>query len=128
MKNSDYNRVLPVALTPEEFETKSKALADICKEINLAKDRAKTEAKMAKEAIDELESQRFQLATMVQDKMEERAVECYDAYNYNERMVESIRKDTGEVIGTRAMQLTEYQAEMDLHGTVPFSTPKAAQA
>ncbi len=126
-KTSRYTQSLPCPLTTEEFETKSKGLADLCKEINRAKDKAKEEAKMNKEAIDKMETTRFLLATIVHDKAEEREVEVEDKYNYREHMVESIRLDTGEIVGTRAMELSEYQSEMDLSANVaPFK--KTAEA
>ncbi len=115
MKDSTYYKSLPVVLTPEEFETKSTELADICKDINLAKDQEKTRSKLAKEAIEKQEAQRSKLATTVHDKAEDRSVECADRYNLREKMVESYRMDNGEVFATRAMDLAEYQQEMDLH-------------
>lgn len=127
MKSSKtYFRALPVDLTPEEFDTKSNDLADICQEINRAKDAAKEEARMNKEAIDKLEATRSKLAHIVKDRAEERQVECVDQHQYARHAVESVRMDTGEVIGTRAMTVSEYQEEMNLHGSVlPF--PQAAQ-
>lgn len=130
MKNSNYYKSLPVTLTAEEFETKSTELADICKEIQLAKDQEKTRAKTAKEEIEKKEGTRANLASVVKDKSEDRSVECSDRYNYRERMVESCRMDTGEVFATRAMDLKEYQEEMDLRQNplVAFGRTDAKQA
>jgi hypothetical protein len=114
VKQSTYYKSLPVILTAEEFETKSTQLADICKEIQTEKDREKTRAKSVKEAIEKKEYERANLADVVKDKCEDRSVECSDRYNFHQRMVESVRMDTGEVFATRAMELKEYQEEMDL--------------
>ena len=125
-KSSRFTQSLPCPLTPEEFETKSKGLADLCKEINHAKDKAKEEAKQNKEAIDKMETTRTLLSTIVRDKEESREIECEEKYNYRLHQVESIRLDTGEVFGTRAMELSEYQAEMDLHAkVVPLKSAEA---
>jgi hypothetical protein len=112
--SNTFYRDLPVALSDEEFQTKSQGLADLCKEINRAKDRAKEEAKANKEAIDAMEIQRSKLATIVKDKAEDRPVECCDHFLYSSRMVETVRTDTGERIAVRAMRPDEYQEEMDL--------------
>jgi hypothetical protein len=130
MKSSKaYYRELPVPLSTEEYETKAKDLADLCKEINRAKDKAKEEAKFNKEAIEKLEGTWSSLATIVRDKAEERSVECVDRFRYDSREVESVRTDTGEIIGTRAMTPSEYQQEMDLHGTAnSVRFPKTAEA
>jgi hypothetical protein len=118
MKNSKYSTtLLPVTLTQEEFDTKAHSLSILCKTINVEKDRAKEQAKANKDRIDLMETERMNLATVVRDRAEERQVECEDRYNFRERMVESVRLDTGEITGTRAMNISEYQEEMDLHAT-----------
>jgi hypothetical protein len=127
-KRSTYTQPLLCPLSAEEFETKSKGLADLCKEINRAKDLAREEAKANKESIDKMEAQRTLLSTMVRDKAEARDVECEDRYSYTTREVHSIRLDTGEIIGTRAMELSEYQSEMDLSANVVSIGKKTAGA
>ena len=105
---------LPCALTQEEFDTKSHDLATVCQEITQKKVVAQGAARQAKEEIEVLEEYRHRLARVVKDRAEDRSVECVDRYDHSERMVRTVRLDSGETVKTRAMELHEYQEEMDL--------------
>jgi len=118
----------PCALTAEEYESKSHDLAGLCQEISSKKAEASFAAKQAKEKIEELDAWRSSLAQVVRTKQEYRSVECVDRYDHAEKLVRTLRTDTHETVSTRAMELHEFQEEMDLHanpamGGAENSTP-----
>jgi hypothetical protein len=118
MKEKKVVKNLDVRLTAEEYDTKSHDLAGLCQEIGLKVYLMKAATKTAKEAIEKLEDQRAKLATQVKDRVEYRDVECVDRYDFIHKQIVTVRLDTGEDIGRRAMELIEYQEEMDRHGNV----------
>jgi len=116
---------LACALTPEEFDTKSHDLAGLCQEVAAKKSDAQWKAKRAKEEIEELESRRQDIAQIVRNREEYRDVECVQRFDYVDHLVRTIRLDTGETVKTRAMELHEYQEEMDLHALVMSTAENA---
>lgn len=131
MKENRLTKELAVALTPEEFETKSRDLAKICQEIGLKQYLQKAAAKAAKEEIERLEDERAKLASVVKDKAEYRDVDCVERFDHTRRMAITVRLDTGEEIAHRAMEIHEYQEEMDLHANPAGKSvrfPKTAEA
>lgn len=127
MNESKITISLPCDLQQEEYETKSHDLAGLCQEINAKKAAASFAAKQAKEEIEKMEERRQRLAEIVRSKQEYRSVECVERFDYVDRLARTVRLDTGETVKTRAMELHEYQEQMDLHATpisdkaVPFS-------
>ncbi len=113
--SSKITRSLACDLKQDELLTKGDELSTICQEINELEYKKSAQAKRLKEEIDVLEEKRYKLAGIVKSRQEYRDVECQEKFDYVRREVVTIRLDTGEIVASRAMDLHEYQIEMDLH-------------
>lgn len=102
-------------LLKEELISKGDELAQVTREINELEIKKQMEAKAIKEQIDKLNAMRLKLAEQVKSKTEERSVECEERFDFDKRLAMTVRRDTYEVVHTRAMTMGEFQEEMDLH-------------
>jgi hypothetical protein len=106
------NKVLPVTLTPDEIAVKANELASVLQEITTKTDDAKAYVAASKIAIKELQAKMMGLGAMVRDHIEYRQVKCTEVRNDIDMTVETVRMDTGERVGIRAMDESERQLKM----------------
>lgn len=114
-------RSLPCVLTDPEILHKALASAELGVEIErLDSERAET-AKQFKQAIKDCGSRRRVLDRSIRDRTEMRPVEVQDVRDERRLAIDTIRLDTGEVIGSRAMRADERQVA--LPGVPPPAAP-----
>lgn len=107
---------MPCQLTEDEKAIRSSELAAATRDFFDARERmdaAKQEFKATRETlqdvIDAAMSNTRKLGNIVRTGHEERAVKCDDIVASKRGMVDRVRRDTGEVVGTRAMTEAERQ-------------------
>lgn len=107
---------LRVPLTPAEVAARSSELADrvgALRELRRVHERAEEDAKLAKKARaaaeDDAQGHIEDLSHDVRTKSEMRPVECEEIVDWNKRLVEISRVDTGEVVSTRSITDSDRQ-------------------
>lgn len=106
-------RLLKCELTEEEVLEKGQQLARAEEERDQNATEKKAVVSQYKQKDDALASTISQLTTQINTQSEYRQVEIEDMPNYETRMMETYRKDTGERIATQAMTAEELQQAFD---------------
>jgi hypothetical protein len=104
---------LPVRLTPEECASKAFELGRAIMEIVQKKQDLKEFVSDEKQKIDEIQASIEELAAVLEQRQEMRAVECHEQFNHEDATVEVIRKDTFEIVRVRPM--TEQDRQLRLY-------------
>jgi hypothetical protein len=100
-------RRLPVKLTSEELLAKADELSRKLGDKQQEERDQKTTKDAMKERLSGLDAEIASLAEIVRSKQEERLVDIYERFDTGRLVVEQIRLDTGEVVGTRTMTVEE---------------------
>lgn len=103
---------LPVHLTTDELLTRAEGLAKAITERDVHVAAAKAAASSAKAKTDLLEKEVSRLATIVKERREDRPVDVTDIRNWERRTIDTIRLDTGEVVGYRSMTAAEKNGDL----------------
>lgn len=112
IKREPFTRQLRVALTAEEAATLSTKSEELFEQADVAKEVLSEETKQRKAAIKRMTQDARALLKDSADRATNRDVACERVYDYRADMVREVRKDTGEVIGERAMTDDERQREL----------------
>lgn len=113
---------LPVRLTTDELLLRSDELAKTIRERDETERAMKSAQGAAKRKIDQLELDITRLAEVVRDRQENRPVEVREIKNWDRLTMDTIRLDTGEVVGSRSMSRSERNDEL------PFAADDAPAA
>jgi hypothetical protein len=97
-------KLLPVKLGNDELLIRGRELADACADLADIEGRKKTAAAAFKEEIEAADALIARLSRIVKDKAEYREVEVREVRNEERMTMDTIRLDTGEVVGSRALQ------------------------
>ena len=98
---------LPVRLTTDELLMRSDELAKKIRERDEAERAMKSAQATAKRKIDVLELEITRLAEVVRDRQEDRPVEVTEVKNWLRLTMDTVRIDTGELVGSRSMSAYE---------------------
>lgn len=101
--------VLPVDLTSEQIAQRGQLLAACQVDIEKLKADKKDSAAEFKRKIEDLEAQAKKLSHAITAGTEEREVECDERLNLDEKIVEIVRRDTGEVVRKRRVEDEDLQ-------------------
>jgi hypothetical protein len=113
---------LPVRLTTDELLLRSDELAKTIRERDEAERNMKAAQATAKRKIDTLELDIARLAEIVRDRQENRPVEVHEIKNWDRLTMDTIRLDTGEIVGSRSMSPSERNASL-----FPVESPRKAE-
>lgn len=105
MKTQD----LPVKLTDQELVEKAQQLVDL---MDLKGKKDDEFAQLRKRHNDAMAKMTFEISVLARQRREGtelRPVQCADVPNYHDRKVETVRQDTGEVIGSRPITAADRQ-------------------
>lgn len=102
-------RNLPVKLREDELLERGHSLASVIQDITSEEARQVDVKAQMKARLSELEARRSQLAIVVSRREEQRDVTCDVFHDYDRVVVETVRRDTGEVVYSRAMTEDERQ-------------------
>jgi len=105
-------RILPVALNDQELAERRDKLAELVRERNMAKQRARDDAKSHKTKIDAIETEKDHIAREIREKAQHIAVQVIKETDIGRRVEETIRIDTHEVVSTRTLEPSELQASL----------------
>lgn len=119
---------LPCPLTDGEILHKALASADLGVEFERIDEERAASAKAYREALKDLRSRRRALDRAIRDRSEMRSVETRDIHDARRLAVDTIRLDTGEIIGSRAMTAAERQVEIPVPPPPAPPAPAAAPA
>jgi DNA polymerase II small subunit/DNA polymerase delta subunit B len=108
-----FERDLPVRLTREELEARGQMLALKVDERAEIEVEAKAEAAEYKAQMGDTDKEIRRLSRIVRDKSEPRPVECFEHLNFAGNEVQIVRRDTGEVVDTRAMTDADRQRNLE---------------
>lgn len=113
-KPREFNRQLPVRLRSDEVREKAALLAAKVEDRAVTEVKLAAELKTAKEAattqLTELSNEVTKLAREVRTQHELRDVACQESPNIEDRTMEVLRLDTGEVIESRELSAHEIEA------------------
>lgn len=111
-KTDTFQKQLPVRLTDEELRHRGDELAsqldlmdEIDARITAAKEAAKGPRQQTQERI-------FELRDQLRRKAEDRLVDCEMIKRFDQRCAETVRLDTGEIVGTRPLTAQEMQTKL----------------
>lgn len=119
-------KTLPCPLTDGEILHKALASADLGVEAERLDEERASLAKNYREALKECRSRRRALDRAIRDRSEMRSVEVRDIHDGRRLAVDTIRLDTGEIIGSRAMTAAERQ--MPIPDFAPPAPPAPVEA
>ncbi len=103
---------LKCILTEPEIKDAGAMLAKTYSEITELEEQKKSQASDFKAKIDGATAQASILARKIQNGYEFRNIDCEEAWDYEDKVVEVMRLDTGEIIKTRAMTTDELQKKL----------------
>ena len=98
---------MPCTLLPIELERKGRELADLMAEKDRLEDAKKSAADHFKSKISETEAKCRGVYLVIRQGYEMREVQCRRVQDYDRRVVEIVREDTGEIVSSRPMNPTE---------------------
>ena len=98
---------LPVRLTTDELLLRSDELAKTIREAADVEAAMKSAQAASKSKLGKLEADVARLARIVREKVEDRAVEVTEIRNWDSLTMDTLRLDTGEIVGSRAMSYSE---------------------
>lgn len=105
---------LPVRLTPEEFESRARELAQCEIELRDEQEHADTVKKGLKEREGVILVKRSRLSGVVRTGKEPRPVRVERWIRYDEGIYEEVRLDTGEILPGSRRQLSPSERQVDL--------------
>lgn len=100
---------LKCVLTEEEIKESGAQLARRYSEISDLEDAKKSVMSDFKAKIDSASAEASGLARKIQNGYEFRNVDCEEIWDYDDKVVEVVRTDTGETIRSRVMKAEELQ-------------------
>lgn len=106
---------LRVKLTPQEKEAKAELLAKLCTDLTVLEEQKKASSADYSAQIKKLKADNADVVYDVRTGTEERDVEVEERPDWKERIVKTIRTDTGEIIFKRPMTDKEKQTRFDLY-------------
>jgi hypothetical protein len=112
---------LPVRLTTDELLMRSDELAKAVRERDDAERAMKSASATAKRKIDLLDLDITRLADVVRERQENRPVEVTEVKNWRRLTMDTVRIDTGELVGSRSMSAYERNEAL------PFAADDAPQ-
>jgi hypothetical protein len=115
---------LPVKLTEHEKLLKGAELVAAMHEIDQLEEQKKREGKVLADAIKAKDEHARELARTLRTGTEDRKVECTESKRFQDRMVDTIRMDTFQIISSRPMNPSELQEELDLQRHMERNKPK----
>lgn len=108
-------RDLPVKLNDDEVLLRADEAAKTTRAMYEAEQRRKDVGKALKEEVDDLQAKLKKLARIVETRTEDRPVEVEWERDDRRMMMTLVRRDTGQVVETRAMNSEELaQRQVDL--------------
>lgn len=107
-------RSLPCRLNDEELLKAGGDLATAVQDLATEEGRQADVKASMKAKVTEIEARRTQLAIKVSRKEEHRDVEVDIWFDYQRAVVQEIRRDTGEILGTRVMSDAERQQNLPM--------------
>jgi len=106
-ENKPFLRTLPVRLTREELLARADELSHKHGEQE-EEERTQSDMKASmKSRMERLKLEITGIARVIREKAEDRMVECQERFDYEAKVVETFRLDTGEVVGSRGMTADE---------------------
>lgn len=111
-------RKLPCKLTDLELAAKSDEMAERVTDLRVEQDKKKEANSKANAAIKALEVDILNLAREITAKVELRDVEVKEMPNWNDRTMETVRMDSGDMISRRLLTQEEMQGHLKI---VPMS-------
>jgi len=105
-------QILPVKLTDEEKLEKARQLSGLIDEVTSLQEEQKVVSADYKKRISEKDLDAKTTAKIIREGHELRAVEVIEHKDYGDRKIRTIRKDTGEVVGIKPMELDDFQEEI----------------
>lgn len=106
------HRELPVRLSAAEVAQRADDMAVKLAAIGELEERRKNVAAEFKEQIDTLRTEVGLLARQVRERSEQRDVECDLLLDFEAGTAELVRRDTGEVLGSRPLSPAEKQGNL----------------
>ena len=107
-----YREILPCVLTPEQTNARGEEAAKIQGDIERAQEAKKESAADFNSTLEGLATKRAKLCQEIRERREFREVETIIRRNETERMMETVRTDTGETVRSRPMDRHELQLEL----------------
>ena len=104
--------MLDCRLTDDELLSRGEYLSTLVQEKESLELQKKEVATDYKTRIDDKTSRANEIAKIIKQGFEERAVEVTEQSDYTARTIAIIRIDTGEVVNTRSMAIEDSQEEM----------------
>lgn len=105
----EFEQPLPCVLTAEQHTERSMSLAEVDKQIDVVDLERREKAKVYSGELKKLRVKRAPLIEAVETRKEERMVRCREVPNWERRNVTTVRLDTQEVVGERAMEAGEVE-------------------
>lgn len=106
------SQVLPVPLTPAQYEDACQTLARIIDERQQLENQRKSVNADFKAQIDAKDAEGFRLTRLVRERGEWKTVMCDEITDYDEATVTVVRRDTGEIVRTRTLLTDERQMKI----------------
>lgn len=103
---------LRVDLTEEEVRFAADRMADLFDQLKQIEEEQKSIANNYKAKTKELEAQFSQAQLLVRNKYDQRLVDCVEVWDITGCRVVTTRKDTGVIVGDRAMTADERQEKL----------------
>ena len=119
-KTQIITKELPHTFSNSELREIADSLVAKLGEISVREVAKKNKAAELKAAIDKLKEEADELASKHRKGKEDRDVECEVTFNYDRKIVITVRTDTGEIIEERAMTAAELQLDFD--SSLPSTT------
>lgn len=101
--------ILPVRLTPVELAARADELANLLQKRDTVDEEKSSANARFKSQFEEIDTRMSALGRELRDKEVAREVEVTRTMNYAEKIVETVRNDTGELVRTRSMSPDEMQ-------------------
>lgn len=108
----EYIKYLPCDLTADELLEKGRSLAERHAEIADIRRQMKEKSSEFKEQISEIEGDISTLTKEIRSRAEHREVIVVEKFDFAEKRVAQVRKDTGEQVYSRPMSEDELQAPL----------------
>ena len=105
--NKKTNEWLPVKLTEEEFYDRSMEFAEVDEKIEQAEEEKKDLLFRIKDCIGGLKSRKQELRKIIIERQEFRDVKCEWINNWESMQSSLVRSDTGEIVRTKTIKLSE---------------------
>ena len=107
-----HTRSLPCELTEQEYKDRARELTDTMHDRDKIELERTEHAKTLKWKMDRKTTEIQILARTVRTKEEDRQVQCEHQTDYEDAVVNVVRLDTGEIVGSRPMTHEERQQQL----------------